>query len=226
MKKIVTILSFFLLGGILLFFLCTPDWIITADLSSMEIWYPNLGTLVYFFINTLVYYLLGMATLCLVAINYKYILERIKINSREKLYGLFLLVLILQFGYSLVYTEFYPAVMMPSFSYGKMDPDNLSFNRAELCVFSEGGSVFRVDMVELLDELPNSMRNSVISQSLLKGEKDFNHLQFKKWVAEKMSLSQSISRIEVYEVTRVYKFIKQKVVETEEKRTLLHVIKG
>lgn len=226
MKKIVTILSFFLLGGILLFFLCTPDWIITADLSSMEIWYPNLGTLVYFFINTLVYYLLGMATLCLVAINYKYILERIKINSREKLYGLFLLVLILQFGYCLVYTEFYPAVMMPSFSYGKMDQDNLSFNRAELCVFSEGGSVFRVDMVELLDELPNSMRNSVISQSLLKGEKDFNHLQFKKWVAEKMSLSQSISRIEVYEVTRVYKFIKQKVVETEEKRTLLHVIKG
>lgn len=226
MKKIVTILSFFLLGGILLFFLCTPDWIITADLSSMEIWYPNLGTLVYFFINTLVYYLLGMATLCLVAINYKYILERIKINSREKLYGLFLLVLILQFGYCLVYTEFYPAVMMPSFSYGKMDQDNLSFNRAELCVFSEGGSVFRVDMVELLDELPNSMRNSVISQSLLKGEKDFNHLQFKKWVAEKMSLSQSISRIEVYEVTRVYKFIKQKVVETEGKRALLHVIKG
>lgn len=198
----------------------------TASLESMQTWYPNWGTILYFFITKLVYYLLIIAVLSLLVINYRYIFERIKINSREKLYGLFFLVLVIQFGYCLIYTEFYPAVMMPSFSYGKMDPDNFSFDRAELCIFSKEGIVFHIDMRELLDELPNSTRNGVIARSLLKNEKDFDQLRFKEWVAKKMSLDQGISHIEVYGITRSYKFIKRKIVETEEKRVLIHVIKG
>ena len=228
MKRVLTFLLFFLLIVILLFFLFIPDWLSSTSLEYMKNWYPNIGGFFYFFNHTLSYVLLGTGLLVLIVINYKNIVTCIKSNKSESFYTVIFLLLVVQFRYCMVYTEFYPAVMMPSFSYGKIDLNNFSINNSELKILTEQGRVFSLDMEVVLDELPISMRSSVANHCQ-SNKKLFNQVEFIDWLTRKLVSkippNDTIVQVEMYKIVRKYSFQKREIIEKEKNEFLIQIIK-
>lgn len=132
MKKkhsLIALSLFFLLVG---FKLSIPSWILNSSIVDLTEWYPRFGKAAFFFIHFLSPILLiTLIIIFLWSVEKSIInlLSRIKIslkiflkNKNKVFYTLVLLVLNAQFYYCFKYEEFYPAVMMPTFSNGIMDP--------------------------------------------------------------------------------------------------------
>lgn len=194
----------------------------------MKNWYPNIGVFLHFFTHTLSYVLLGLGLLVLIIINYKNIVTRIKSNKNESFYTAIFLLLIIQFRYCMVYTEFYPAVMMPTFSNGKIDLNNFSINNSELNILTEQGKFFSVDMEEILDEIPISMRSSVANH-LRSNKKLFNQVEFIDWLTKKLTSrippNDTVVQVEMFKIIRKYSFQKKKIIEKEKNEFLIQIIK-
>lgn len=179
----IDIVFYFLLIVSVIFIFFTPSWWNNASLDILKEWYPRFGYVFYFFIHYSFY-----LTLILLAFIIKWknlISKTIQNEKRTRLivYPFIVLVLFLQYGYSLRYEEPFPAVMMPSFKNGR-NPDVIQTHNILILIQPQSSNAFFINANKLFFDSPfPETKKSIISETLVRKELDAKTL---KWIKKRI----------------------------------------
>lgn len=227
MSKIIRIL---LLASALitsLFLIFIPNWIKSGSEQELQEWYPVFGKIVYLLIHKLSYGIIIIGFSGFLMINLKKNLNRIRNNKTESFYLAIFSLLIIQFSYCVNYSEFYPAVMMPSFSDGKIDTNQLTDEQYELKVVSEYGKIYLINLEDLIDEIPRSMKSSVLQK--IEKKRNYDNRALFEWLANKLSsefsISDSIHLIEINKISTVYSIQNNNITVLKEEKSVIKKVK-
>lgn len=197
--------------------LIIPEWMKQAEISDFQTWYPRIGKLLFFFLHYLMYVLSILSMVILLRVGY----INLEIRRKKIFYGGALLLLSLQYYYCYTHQEFYPAVMMPLFSFSKFDTDEISHTTSELAITTKNTSL-TIDTESMLKDIPLSIRETMINNSFLEEiDHEYDKTLFLNWLTDrlgsKLSFGDTIQTVAFYKVISTFSFNRKLTLIKQEK---------
>lgn len=174
----------------------TPSWWRNASLTDFKKWYPSHGYLMFFIINSSTYLAL---LLMFFVINWKRVIKYIiQFKSEKKMiiYGLIIIVLFIQYGYSLKNEEPFPAIIMPRFKNG-YNSNTIVYQKVFILIKTDELDSFVIDAKLLFEETPLiDSKKAILSDQFLNKELDSDMVV---WVKNK--IQQRYPQVKLKEMT-------------------------
>lgn len=138
-----------------LFFLhlVTPSWIKIASSYDLSAWFPKFGFFVYAYFNYLsipIFTLL--AVLYIFSYRKRFFNQYLVYKKAQIKFFCVIIILFCELFYCIKNTEFFPAVMLPSFSTG-IHSNEIEITNGFIVLYSNNQS-FKINLVELFKSTP------------------------------------------------------------------------
>lgn len=205
----------------IILYLFTPSWVLFAGFDELRQWFPTFGFFIFFYFNYL-----SFPLFTLLVFLYIFFVRKKKYISflfDKKTQFSFICVLAIffsQFFYCFKYQEFFPAVMLPSFSTG-VQSNEIELTDGFILLYSNNQR-FKIDIRDLFKSTP------VISIFKKRREIDILKIdefsdEYKNWIKNKVlvhSPLESIDSLSIFKELKYYDISSRKYIKNQSNKVL------